>query len=86
MDEGIDPQDMCQGLLDKIGRSEQLRAVAHPELLMLFEDWLEELEQEAVAAVKRTGSKVPADLARELGLSGSGATFLIAKLARERKI
>ncbi|MDQ7784342.1 MAG: hypothetical protein RDU20_15760 [Desulfomonilaceae bacterium] len=86
MDEGVDPQQMCQGLLDKIGRSEQLRSVAHPELLILFEDWLEELEEEAIAAVRRIGSKNPMDLATELGLSSSGTTFLVAKLNREDKI
>lgn len=86
MDEGVDPQQMCQGLLDKIGRSDQLRSVAHPELLILFEDWLEELEDEAIAAVQRMGSKNPQSLAKELGLSGSGATFLVAKLTRENKI
>ena len=86
MDEGVDPQQMCQGLLDKIGRSEQLRSVAHPELLILFEDWLEELEDEAISAVRRMGSKDPQDLAKELGLSSSGTTFLIAKLTREHKI
>lgn len=86
MDEGVDPQQMCQGLLDKIGRSEQLRSVAHPELLILFEDWLEELEEEAISAVKRIGTKNPQDLAKELGLSSSGTTFLVAKLSRENKL
>ncbi len=86
MDEGVDPTNMCQGLLDKIGRSGQLKSVADPELLILFEDWLEELEQEAVAAIKRTGSKNPGALAQDLGLSGAGATFLVVKLSREGKI
>ncbi len=86
MDEGIDPKDMCQSLMQKIGESEQLRAVADPELLILFEDWLEELEAEALSTVQRTGSTDPRDLARELVLSGSGATFLITKLKREGKI
>lgn len=86
MDEGVDPKDMCQGLMDTIGRSDQLKALAHPDLLVLFEDWLEELEQETISAIERIGSKNPADIAKELGLSGSGATFLVVKLGREGKI
>ncbi len=61
-------------------------SVAQPELLILFEDWLEEMENETISAVKRIGSKDPQDLAKELGVSGSGTTFLVAKLDREGRI
>jgi hypothetical protein len=86
MDEGVDPTAMCRSLVEKISQSEQLRSVAHPEILVLFEDWLEELENEAVTTIKRAGSLSPEALSRELGLSESGAMFLIAKLKREGKI
>lgn len=74
---------MCQSLVERIERSEQLKSVADPELLLLFEDWLEELEQEALDWVKRTGSTNAKELAASLGLSGSGATFLVTKLTRD---
>jgi hypothetical protein len=83
MDEGVDPTVMCRSLVEKITQSEQLRSFADPELLILFEDWLEELEQEALETMRRTGSTNPDDLAGELGLSGSGAAFIVAKLKRE---
>jgi len=86
MDEGVDPTAMCQSLVEKISQSEQLRSVADPEILVLFEDWLEELENETVKIIKRRGSLALTDLSRELGLSESGAMFLITKLKRDRKI
>lgn len=86
MDEGIDPTDMCQSMIDKVARSKQLTTVAEPEILVLFEDWLEELENEVVAFVKKTGSTDPFDLAKGCGLSRSGAEFLITKLKREAKL
>ncbi len=86
MDEGVDPSAMCRSLVEKISQSEQLRSVADPEILLLFEDWLEELENETVTIVKRRGSLTPKDLSRELGLSESGAMFLITKLRRDAKI
>lgn len=86
MDEGVDPKEMCRSLVGKIGQSEQLRSVADPEILVLFEDWLEELENETVAIIKRRGSTAPEDLSRELGLSESGAMFLIMKLKRDGKL
>jgi hypothetical protein len=86
MDEGVDPTAMCRSLVEKISQSEQLRSVTDPEILILFEDWLEELENEVVTVIKRGCPTAPEDLSRELGLSESGSMFLIMKLKREGKI
>ena len=86
MGEGVDPTQMCQSLVDKVAQSKQLKAITDPELLVLFEDWLEELEAEVVSLVKtHLGLKV-GDVASELGLSKRGATFLMSKLKRENKL
>ena len=77
---------MCQKLVDRVAQSRQLMAVADPELLVLFEDWLDELENEVVSLAKEHGPLSPEDLAHKLGLSERGATFLISKLSREGKI
>ena len=77
---------MCQRLVDRVAQSRQLMAVADPELLVLFEDWLDELENEVVLLAKEQGRLSSTDLARRLGLSERGATFLMSKLSREGKI
>ncbi len=43
---------MCQKLVNRVAQSRQLMAVADPELLVLFEDWLDELENEVVSLAK----------------------------------
>ena len=86
MGEGVDPTKMCQGLVDKVARSKQLRSVTDPELLILFEDWLEELEEEVMAFIRKQPESTATDLSKDLGLSLRGATFLMAKLQRETKI
>lgn len=86
MDEGVDPTKMCQSLVDKVAQSRQLSAVADSEILVLFESWLEELEDEVIAFTKKTNSSDPIDLAEGLGLSRSGANFLVTKLKKEGKI
>ncbi len=73
---------MCRSLVDKVVQSEQLRAIADPDLLVLFEDWLEELEAEVVALLKTHGPLDSKKLADKLGLSVRGATFLLSKLER----
>jgi predicted HTH transcriptional regulator len=77
---------MCQSLVDRVARSKQLMAVAEPELLVLFEDWLDELEEEVVALAREQGVLTPENLAAKFGLSRRGATFLITKLQREGKL
>ena len=86
MDEGVDPKDMCQSLVNKVARSEQLKAVADPDVLVIFEDLLEELEREVVSLVVETGSldlQVPGE---KLGVSCARASFLITKLKSEKKL
>ena len=86
MDEGVDPTKMCQSLVEKVVQSKQLSAVADPEVLVLFESWLEELESEVISYVRKTESLNAMDLAEALGLSRSGARFLIAKLERQKRL
>ena len=77
---------MCQKLVDRVAQSKQLMAVADPELLVLFEDWLDELEHEVIAFFTQPRAVTPKALAQSLGVSLRGATFLISKLQREGKL
>ena len=86
MGEVIDPTQMCQNLVDKVARSKQLMAITDPEILVLFEDWLEELEDEVVALVKKHGRPDSGELAGKLGLSHRGMAFLLSKLRRAGKL
>ncbi len=74
---------MCQKLVDRVAQSKQLMSVADPDLLVLFEDWLDELEEEVISLAQGQGALTAQDLADRLGLSRRGATFLLSKLARE---
>jgi F420-0:gamma-glutamyl ligase len=86
MGEGVDPTQMCQSLVDKVAQSKQLMAITDPEILVLFEDWLEELEGEVVSLARTHDGLNADDLASKLGLSNRGATFLVSKLKREKKL
>ena len=86
MDEGVDPTNMCQSLVHKVAQSKQLLAVTDPDILVLFESWLDELEEEVIAFMRQSPASGPAELAANLGLPVSGGTFLLAKLRREGKL
>ena len=86
MGEGVDPTNMCRRLVNKVNRFQQLMAVADPELLVLFEDWLEELEEEVVSFAKEANSLNAETLAERFGLPLAGAAFLLTKLKREGRL
>jgi hypothetical protein len=86
MGEGVDPTQMCQTLVHKVAQSKQLMAVTDPDVLGLFESWLDELEEEVVAHLRRHPDGDPVIISTALGLSQRGAAFLVAKLRREKKI
>lgn len=86
MGEGVDPTQMCQTLVDKVAQSKQLMAITDPELLVLFEDWFEELEDEISSLNSKHGPLSAAELAKKIGLSLRGATFLLSKLERQGKM
>ena len=86
MGEGVDPTQMCQRLVNKVAESKQLMAMTDQDLLVLFEDWFEELEEEIISQVHEHGPLDPGALAKRIGVSLRGATFLLSKLQREGKL
>ena len=82
MGEGVDPTQMCQSLVDKVAQSRQLMAIADPDILILFDDWLEELEAEAQLIMQETNTVNEKELAVKLGVSPRGAKFLLTKIAK----
>ena len=86
MGEGVDPTQMCQSLVDKVAQSEQLSAIVEMDLLVMFEDWLEELETEVLDVLKKNPSLDEKAIAGKLGLSNRGAAFLMSKLKRQGRL
>ena len=67
MGEGVDPTQMCQRLVDKVAQSKQLMAMTDPDLLVLFEDWFEELEEEISHSSVSMALSIPGILPKRPG-------------------
>jgi hypothetical protein len=80
MGEGVDPTEMCQSLVHKVQRSRQLLAQADPEIVLLFEEWLEALEEEAARLAQAEPGLEAQGLAAKLGISPKSARFLLERL------
>jgi hypothetical protein len=66
-----------------VGRGREQQNPNSPDLLILFEDWLEEVEEEVMEFLRQQPESTAIELSKKLGLSTRGATFLMAKLQRE---
>jgi anthranilate phosphoribosyltransferase len=60
---------MGQKLVDRVAQAQQLMAVADPDLMALFEEWLDELEAEVISLVQGQAALTARDLATKCGLS-----------------
>lgn len=67
MGEGVDPTQMCQSLVDKVAQSKQLLlAITDPALLVLFDDWLEELEDAVIEFAGNREHITPEETAQKI--------------------
>jgi hypothetical protein len=86
MDEGVDPKDMCRKVVTTLDQYAQLESLAIPEIRSLFIDWMEELEEEVLAFIRKARLAKPENLADQFRISKQGAEFLLGKLKQEGKI
>ena len=86
MDEGVDPKDMCRKVVTTLDQYAQLESLANPEIRALFIDWMEELEGEVLAFIRKARLAKPENLTDQFRISRQGAEFLLGKLKQEGKI
>ncbi len=80
------PWDMYKKMMGNIGKASDLAAYATPELRTLFEEWLEQINDEVVAFIKTEGNADPATLAEKFKISKESMHYILGKLAQSGKI
>ena len=77
---------MSKEVLSAISHSYELATYSTPELRGLFNDWLCEIEKEALVFLKGKTMVDPEIVARHLRLERESTIFILNKLAREGRI
>ena len=77
---------MGQQVAGAVTESASMASFATPELRGLFEEWVKAVEEEILGFLKEKGSNGPSEIATKLKLSEKSVIFLVAKMAREKKI
>ena len=77
---------MSKEVLSAISHTYELATYSTPELRGLFNDWLGEIEQEALDFLKGRNEVDPNEVAQRLKLKRDSVIFILSKLAREGKV
>ena len=77
---------MSKEVLSTISHSYELATYSTTELSGLFNDWLSEIEKEALVFLKGRSTAEPEMVAQHLRLERESAKFILDKLDREGRI
>lgn len=80
------PWDMCKEMMSSIQQSHRIATLATPEVQGLFEDWVEQIEQEMLDYLKDKDSVDIKDLSNHFKISKDSAYYFLTKLAQKGKI
>jgi len=85
-DEKFMPMDMCKEMMSSIRQSHRVATLATPEVQGLFEDWVEQIEQEVLDYLKDKNTVEIKDLASQFKISKDSAYYFLTKLAQKGKV
>ena len=78
--------EMCNEMIASIRQSHRIATMATPEVQGLFEDWVEQIEQEILDYLKEKDSVDIKDLTNQFKISKDSAYYFLTKLAQKGKI
>ncbi len=83
---GFNPMDMCKKMMQTDSRSNEMAEYDKPELRGLFEDWLQQINEEILEYIKKEGKVIPENIAKKLNLSIESVNTILGKLAQQGKL
>ncbi|HEX2946920.1 MAG TPA: winged helix-turn-helix domain-containing protein [Clostridia bacterium] len=84
--DGFNPMDMCKNMMATISQSSEIATFATPEVRQLFEEWVQQVDEEIFALVKEKSTISPDEIAEKLKISKSSAIYFLSRLAQKGKI
>jgi hypothetical protein len=85
--EGFNPMEICRKMMMSSAQNNgpDSDTFAPPEIKALFEEWLEQIENEIIDFTKETNSIDPEKVASHLKISRNSAEYLISRLEQKKK-
>ena len=82
----FNPKEMCQQMMNSIESTAKLAGLANPEVQLLFEEWVTEVEKEILDLLSKKENLDLEEIAKELKISENSLRYFISKLIRDQKI
>ena len=79
-------KEMFERMMNDTTTEDELSEYATPELRVLFEDWLIQLEEEITEFVQEREKTKPEDVAEAFKISKESAKFVLARLDQKENI
>ena len=83
---GFNPMDMCKEMMSKMKQSSKIATLSTPEVQGLFEDWVEQIENEIIEFIKDKKSYNVEEIAKNFKISKKSAYYFLTRLAQKEKI
>ena len=83
---GFNPIEMCGKMMSFMQENRKLSTLATPEVQGLFEDWVEQIEEEIMGFVKDKKDIDADQVAKQFKISRDSAYYFLTQLAKKGKI
>jgi hypothetical protein len=80
------PWDLIKKFMSSMGESVETAKFATPEIRGLFDEWVQQVEEEILQFVEKEGKADPEQIAKHFKLSVDSAIFFLTRLAKKRKV
>lgn len=85
-EESFNPMDMCKQMMTTISNTSELATFATPEIRGLFEEWVQQVDEEILSLLESNKAFEPEELAKQLKLSRESVIYFLSRLAQKGKI
>lgn len=82
----FNPMEMCKEMMSNIRLSGKIATLSTPEVQGLFEDWVEQIENEIIEFIKDKDSYNVEEIAKNFKISKESAYYFLTRLAQKGKI
>jgi hypothetical protein len=82
----FNPMHMCGKMMSSISRNSEIATFATPEVRQLFEDWVQQVDDEILNLINDNASISPEEIAGKLKISKNSAIYFLSRLAQKGKI
>lgn len=85
-DNSFNPKQMCESMMKSVESTAKLAGQANSEVQMLFEEWVEQVEEELLEILKDEHNFNTQNISNQLRVSEESVLYFLSKLVREKKI